>query len=145
MDILYYSSADPVKSINNCSDQTVDVTIQEEQIKEVDTFINDHDSHLLSQNIHDFSNFSKQVIYVAGFVVHKLLSTLKCETCKKGLCSNDKELFLNSLIELKNKGEDKGVLNYTSKDVILVCMQAEKEVKVSNYQNRTVSTLFLQS
>lgn len=68
---------------------------------------------MFTQNI--TSNFSKEVtIYIAGFVVHKLSSTINCEICLHSLYSNNKELLFNSLIHLKNRGGDKGGLIYQS-------------------------------
>jgi len=71
----------------------------------VNEFINDHDYLILTRNPYTFSNFSNEIIiYIAGFVVHKLTSTLHCDIYLKSLCSVDKDSFLNSLIILKNSG-----------------------------------------
>lgn len=78
IDILHFSSTDPVKTINSSSEQNIDLITSEEFTQEVDAFSmhNDHD-YLFSQNMYNLSNFTREVIiYVAGFVVHKLLSTL---------------------------------------------------------------------
>lgn len=81
----------------------------------------DHD-YIGSHSDYSFSNFSKEIIiYTAGFVVHKLTNTLKCDTSRYALCAIDKECFLNSLITLKNKGGDKGGLFYPSDSVINIC------------------------
>jgi len=146
IDILHYSSSDPIKTINNSTNShDTDSILSEENVQEVDSYINDHD-YIYTQNIYNFSNFSKEIIiYIAGFVVHKLSSTIKCDKCLKALCSNDKESFLNSLITLKNKEGDKGGLNYPSDDVIIICLQTEKILKSLNYENRQIHTLFIQS
>lgn len=146
IDILHYSSTDPVKTINsstyNCN---TDVISSEKEIEEVDLFISDHD-YICGKNMYDFSDFSKEIIvYIAGFVVHKLLLTVNCDTCLQSLCSKNRDLFLNSLIAVKNKGGDKGGLNYPSEDVILICMQTEKILRSNYYQNRPINTLYLQS
>lgn len=71
----------------------------------------------------------KIVVYIAGFVVFKLKSTLHCETCINALFgSNSDELF--SLIALKSKGG----LILPSKDVIKVCILCER------YFRQNVST-----
>lgn len=150
IDILHYSSSDPIKTINNSTNShDTDSILSEENVQEVDSYINDHD-YIYTQNIYiniyNFSNFSKEIIiYIAGFVVHKLSSTIKCDKCLKALCSNDKESFFNSLITLKNKEGDKGGLNYPSDDVIIICLQTEKILKSFNYENRQINTLFIQS
>lgn len=93
-----------------------------------------------------FLIFTKEiVIYIAGFVVHKLSSTVHCQTCLQSLRSSNKEQFCNSLIAFKNRGGDKGGLNYPSDDVILICLQTEKVMKSFNYQNKPIKILFLQS
>jgi len=146
IEILHYSSSDPVKMINNSTfNRNANLVCIEENIKEVDDFINDHD-YLCNQNNYNFSNFTREIIiYIAGFVVHKLSSTIQCQTCLQSLCSINKELFCNSLIAIKNRGGDKGGLHYPSDDVIRICLQTEKVMKSFNYQNKPIKTLFLQS
>jgi len=80
--ILNYSSSDPVKMINNSTfNHNVDLDSIEENIKDVNNFIHDHD-YLCNPNSYNFSNFTKEIIiYIAGFVVHKLSSTVHCQTC----------------------------------------------------------------
>jgi len=143
IDILHYSSSDPIKTINiNTINHNIDSISREENVQEVDSYINDHD-YIFTQNI--TSNFSKEVtIYIAGFVVHKLSSTINCETCLHSLCSNNKELLFNSLIHLKNRG-DKGGLIYPSDDVIIICFQTEKILKSYNFENQKINSLYLQS
>uniref|UniRef100_A0A2S2NNN9 THAP domain-containing protein 9 n=2 Tax=Schizaphis graminum TaxID=13262 RepID=A0A2S2NNN9_SCHGA len=140
IDILHYSSSDPVKVIN-CSteyDNNIDVV-------DVDSFIHDH-SYIVGQNTYEFSEFSKEVIiYISGFVVHKLSSIIKCEICVSSLFSYNKQDFLNSLITLKNRGGNKGGLTYPSDDVILICLQTEKILKSYNYQNKAINKLFIQT
>lgn len=57
----------------------------------------------------------------------------------------NREPFCNSLIAVKNKGGDKGGLNYPSDDNILIFMQTEKLLKSFNYQNQPINTLHLQT
>lgn len=93
-----------------------------------------------------FSPFTKEVIiYIAGFVVFKLTSVLHCETCIKSLSAVNKDLFLNSLITMKNKGGNEGGLMYSSEDVLQICFQTEKLLKMYDYQNRSINTIQIQS
>jgi len=109
----------------------------------VNELINDHDYIILcTQNPYTFSDFSNEIIiYIAGFVVHKLTSTLHCDTCLKSLCSANKESFFNSLITLKNRCDNRGGLTYPSDDVILICLHTEKILRSENYQNKAINTL----
>ena len=63
----------------------------------------------------------KIVAYIVGFVVFKLKSVLRCETCIGALTEND-EKEVCSLIKLKTKGG----LIFPSKDVMAVCIYCEK-------------------
>lgn len=146
IDILHYSSADPIKTINSSSSNpNSDIIVSEEIKNDVNEFINDHD-YICAQNPYTFSNFSKEIIiYIAGFVVHKLTSTLHCDICVKSLYSVDKAPFLNSLITLKNKGGNKGGLAYPSDDVILICLHTEKILKNENYHNKAINHLQVQT
>lgn len=93
---------------------------------------------IYAQKIH-FSHFTKEIIiYISGFVVHKLTSSIHCDICIKSLCSFDKESFLNSLITLKIKAE-------TYRRNILICFHTEKILKNYDYQNKAVNTLKIQS
>ncbi|KAF0729122.1 Uncharacterized protein FWK35_00033355 [Aphis craccivora] len=56
-----------------------------------------------------------------GFISHKLTSKIKCEICLLALIGK-KENFLKSLINLK----DNGGLVYPNNDVIVICIQTEK-------------------
>jgi len=140
-DILHFSSSDPIKVIN-CStgyDNNIDV----DNITDVDSFIHDH-SYIVGQNTFEFSEFSKEVIiYISGFVVHKLNSVIKCKICVSSLFSYNKQHFLNSLITLKNRGGNKGGLTYPSNDVIVICLQTEKMLKLYNYQNKGINKIFI--
>ncbi|KAE9544599.1 hypothetical protein AGLY_000141 [Aphis glycines] len=94
IDILHYSSADPIKTINSSSSNpNSDIIISEENINHVNELINDHDYLISTRNQ-----------FTVSFVVHKLTSTFHCDICLKSLCSVDKDSFLNSLITLKNRG-----------------------------------------
>lgn len=59
---------------------------------------------ILGVIVNFFSIFLKEIIiYISGFLVHKLTNTLTCDTCKNALYAVDKVSFLNSLISLKVK------------------------------------------
>lgn len=66
------------------------------------------------------------IIYIAGFVTYKLQNIVKCESCLDALVG-EKENFLNSLIEMKNRGG----LTYPSKDVIQICKITEHFLRVN--------------
>jgi len=145
IDILHYSSSDPIKVINNSSNNNYDVDVSEENSVIHNNFLSDH-NYITCQNNYLHSDFSKEVIiYIVGFVVHKLTSVLRCETCLTALCAKNKEDFLNSLITLKQKGGNKGGLSYPSEDVIVICFHTEKILKSYDYQNKAVNKLFIQS
>ena len=146
IDILHYSSSDPVTVLNNNStDINSDKIMEEENLQNINSFIMDHD-YIVSHSDYSFSYFSKEVIiYVAGFVVHKLTNTLKCITCKYALCATDKACFLNSLIALKNKGGDRSGLIYPSDSVINICFKTEKVLKNYSYKIKTINKLQIQS
>ncbi|CAI6375743.1 unnamed protein product [Macrosiphum euphorbiae] len=144
--ILHYSSSDPVNVLNNNTPGfNYDAIIQEENLRSINSFILDHD-YIGSHSDYSFSNFSKEVIiYISGFVVHKLTNVLKCDTCKDALCATDKECFLNSLITLKNRKGDNGGLIYPSNDVIDICFKTEKTLKQFNYTHKAVNKLKIQT
>ncbi|KAF0708899.1 THAP domain-containing protein 9 [Aphis craccivora] len=94
--ILHYSSSDPVKVIN-CSITNSECDSNTDVDSPVDSFIHDH-SYIVGQNTYQFIEFSKEVIiYISGFVVHKLSSIIKCEIYVSSLFSYNKQDFLNSL------------------------------------------------
>jgi len=95
--ILHYSSSDPRNVLNNNTPGfNYDAIIQEENLRSINSFILDHD-YIGSDINYSFSNFSKEIIiYISGFVDHKLTNMLKCDTCKDALCASYKECFLNS-------------------------------------------------
>jgi len=146
IDILHYSSSDPVKTLNNCSSgYNVDTIIQEDNIQNINSFIMDHDYIGVNSN-YSFSNFSKEIIiYISGFTVYKLTNILKCDICKEALCATDRDCFLNSLMFLKNKGGINGGLIYPSDDVIDICFITEKTLKTFDYTNKAVNKLKIQS
>jgi len=146
IDILHYSSSDPVTVLNNNStDINSNKIVEEENLQNINSFIMDHD-YIVSHSDYSFSYFSKEVIiYVAGFVVHKLTNSLKCNTCKYALCATDKACFLNSLITLKNKGGDRGGLIYPSDSVINICFKTEKVLKNHSYKIKAINKLQIQS
>lgn len=124
IDILHYSSTDPIKVLNNNSiGISTDSVIDEVNVQNINSFIMDHD-YIGSNSEHSSSQFTKEIIiYIAGFVVYKLSNSLKCEECKLGLVAVEKDCFLNSLITLKNRGGEKGGLMYPSEDVISICFK----------------------
>jgi len=151
IDILHYSSSDPIKVINlnsNNYNNKLDLILSESEILEnnqsVDSYINDHD-YICKPNEYSISNFTKEVtIYIAGFVVYKLASVLRCEICIKSLCAIDKGMFLNSLITMKNRGGEKGLM-YPSDDVLEICFETEKLLKMYNFETRAINTIAIQS
>jgi len=93
IDILHYSSSDPVTVLNNNSSGCSSDLIDEEIEQDISAFIMDHD-YIGSHSSYSFSNFSKEIIvYISGFVVHKLTNVLKCDVCKHALCAAEKECF----------------------------------------------------
>lgn len=78
--------------------------------------------------VQDISEFGSQVIsYIAGMVVHRLIKTLKCDTCCGALIAvtvDDKHL---RFIKLK----DKGGLIFPSNDVVSICKRMEVIMKSS--------------
>lgn len=117
----------------------------EDNLIAAESFISDHD-YIVTQNTFEFINFTKEIIiYISGFVVHKLASTLQCETCVRALYAINKDQFLNSLIFIKHRGGFKGGLVYPSEDVIIVCLQTEKTLKYFNYQTKAINKLKIQS
>jgi len=105
--------------VQQITNDNSDPTYLEDNLKTVESFINDHD-YIVTQNTFEFSNFTKEIIiYISGFVVHKLASTLQCETCVKSLYAINKDQFLNSLIFFKHRGGFKGGFVYQRNDVII--------------------------
>ncbi|CAK1582458.1 unnamed protein product [Parnassius mnemosyne] len=66
----------------------------------------------------------KVVEYIAGFVVHNLLKSLKCETCTSALLpqidTNEGSLIVH---------KDKGKLIHPSSDTIAICQHCELELR----------------
>jgi hypothetical protein len=59
---------------------------------------------LLETILTDHECVSEEIVtYIAGFIVHHLQKTLKCETCIAALLG-DKNDFLHSLIRQKSRG-----------------------------------------
>ncbi|KAE9522390.1 hypothetical protein AGLY_017221 [Aphis glycines] len=142
---------DPIKVINLSSNNyngKFDLILSEQDKLEndaVESYINDHD-YVCKPNEYTISNFSKEVaIYIAGFVVYKLASALHSDICIKSLCAINKGAFLNSLITMKNKGGDNGGLMYPSDDVLGICYQTEKLLKICNFETRAINTIEIQS
>jgi len=147
VEILHYSSKDPIKVINESSvNINYDPLFEEENDKTVDKFINDHNYVVTTKETFTLSHFSKEIIiYIARFVTHKLSFTLHCEACVSALFTLDKEDFMNSLITLKNRYGNNGRLCYLSEDVITVCYETENVLKSFDYKNKSVNKLLIQS
>lgn len=95
-------------------------------------FFNDHD---YAFNYDTLSPYSIEVItYIAGFVSFKLGQKLQCELCLTQLYG-DKEDFLDSLIYHKSRGG----LKYPSIDVLSICVQSEKYLKMESIDNHKIN------
>lgn len=57
------------------------------------------------------------VIYISGFISHRLSTKIKCDICCNALFGNKND-FMTSLISVR----DKGGLTYPSDDVILIAL-----------------------
>lgn len=79
--------------------------------------------HMFATNLSEFSQ--EIIIYISDFIVRKLNSKIKCETCLTALIGN-KENLLNSFLNFKNRGG----LTYPSNDVITLCHNTEKNVRL---------------
>lgn len=124
-------SSNPVMAINQ-SRASLYKDVQLEP--EVFTIENDG-AHL------DLSEFSREiVIYIAGFVSHKLCTQIKCDICVQALIGS-KGNYLNSLIAIN----DKGGLTYPSKDVIDICMVVEKYIKMFSLVNKPFNSLYIKN
>lgn len=135
-----------MKVLNNNSIRlSSDTLIDKDNLKNIDTFIMDHD-YIGINSEYAVSQFTKEVIiYISGFVVYKLTNILKCETCKIALVSVEKDCFLKSLISLKNEGGNKGGLMYPNEDVISICFKIEHFLKMYNYKQKAINKLQVQT
>jgi len=127
IDILVNSSSsikEPYEQINETNINYVnDIECEIETY-----FLNDHD-YIINNN--SLSHFSHEIIiYISGFVSHKLTSKIKCEICLLALIGK-KDNFLKTLISLK----DNGGLVYPSNDVIDICVQTEKAMRTLGLNN----------
>jgi len=85
------------------------------------------------------SNYLKEVvIYISGFICHKLSSKIKCNICCNALFG-DKKDFMASLINVR----DKGGLSYPSDNVILVALQTEKIMKSYSYDTKPLNKMLI--
>jgi len=75
----------------------------------------------------DGFHLNNLVLYIAGFVSHKLSTKIKCDVCNGALFGN-KGNFFYSIINMK----DKGGLHYPSNDVVQICVATEKYFKTYN-------------
>jgi len=72
-----------------------------------------------------------------GIIFSKLINILKCDSCKDVLCATDIKCVINSLITLKNKG-DNGELIYSSNDIINIYFQTGNALKIFIYTNKAL-------
>lgn len=94
----------------------------------------DHD-YIMNTDV--LSNCSLQIIiYIAGFVTYQLKKSIQCEHCIQAIIG-DKDDFLNSLINKKNRGG----LTYPSKDVVNICKISEHFLRVN--ENLLMKTNFV--
>ena len=63
----------------------------------------------------------KIVVYISGFVVHKLRQSISCEVCVEALLEQGNPSSLHKLINIKNRGG----LSVPSWDVIQICVSSE--------------------
>lgn len=93
-------SVDTLKNVKSCWTETMP-TVQ------------DHD---YLKNIHSSTEFSLNVIvYIAGYIVHKIQKKINCIHCLKVLLTTPKEDTYHALIQIKSRG----YLIYPSADVVL--------------------------
>jgi hypothetical protein len=87
---------------------------------------------LLETILTDHECVSEEIVtYIAGFIVHHLQKTLKCETCIAALLG-DKNDFLHSLIMQKSRGG----LCYPSEDVRKICQKAELCIRIAEHEEK---------
>lgn len=124
-------SKNPVQAINETK-----ASLYQDIELDLETYtIEKHGTHL------ELSSFAKEVIiYIAGFVSHKLSSQIKCDVCNQALFGI-KENFLLSLIFLK----DKGGLTYPSNDVIEICLVVGKFIKLHHQENKPMNSLLIKN
>lgn len=125
--ILNCSSKSPVERINmttarrNSDIQTLHITPDDDELPHVTTL----------------SPYGQKVVeYIAGFVVHKLLQSVKCETCTSALLPQN-DTNEGSLIAHK----DKGKLIYPSSDTISICQHCELELR-KGVQNKRLKKVY---
>lgn len=96
---------------------------------EISNFLTEHD---YAFNFNSLSQYSMEVIkYISGFVSYKLGNKLQCEHCISQLYG-EKENFLDSLISHKSMGG----LTYPSTDVIKICVECEKLLRIEQISNK---------
>jgi len=87
-----------------------------------DCAVSDHDYTFIPTSSLLSSCSEKIVAYIAGFVVYKLKTALRCESCISALTDDASDRDVCRLIKLKSKGS----LIFPSEDVINVCITCEK-------------------
>lgn len=106
IDILNCSSAtnaikDPVDIINESNAILYKDIILQPQTHH----IKDHDYIIVSDQNITMSNYIKEVVvYISGFICHRLSSKIKCDICCNALFG-DKKDFMTSLINVRDKGD----------------------------------------
>jgi len=139
INILNFSSVkdaikDPVDIINDSNAILYKDIISQPQTHH----IKDHDYIITSDKI-TMSNYLKEVvIYISGFICHRLSSKIKCDICCNALFG-DKNYFMTSLINVR----DKGGLSYPSDDVILIALQTEKVMKSYSCDTKPLNKMLI--
>lgn len=125
--VSFLTCSSAVKNINlTIEPHKLSDNDDEDEIKSLyEQAIFDEEIDILIQDISEFSN--EVVSYIAGFVVHRILKVLKCETCISGLLADTLEDKHLRFIKLK----DKGGLVFPSNDVITICKRMEVIIKSS--------------
>ncbi|KAL4088909.1 hypothetical protein QTP88_023992 [Uroleucon formosanum] len=140
IDILNCSSAtnaikDPVDIINESNAILYKDIILQPQTHH----IKDHDYIIVSDQNITMCNYIKEVVvYISGFICHRLSSKIKCDICCNALFG-DKKDFMTSLINVR----DKGGLSYPSDDVILIALQTEKFMKSYSSDTKPLNKMLI--
>ncbi|CAH2108786.1 unnamed protein product [Euphydryas editha] len=119
INILIHSR--PEVAINNTTDRNRLIENDEEILQSLDNEVVVPKDHDYLADPTRLTEYAKQVIiYIAGFVVTKLETQLKCEQCLSTLRSPEK---LNNTFLIR---KDKGGLCHPSKHVVILCEIAEE-------------------
>jgi hypothetical protein len=119
----------PIEQINQSCSPQLSVDFKADDLLE--TILTDHECDYLA-DLCSLSRCSEEIVtYIAGFIVHHLQKTLKCETCIAALLG-DKNDFLHSLIMQKSRGG----LCYPSEDVRKICQKAELCIRIAEHEEK---------